>query len=52
MIGGVTIIILVGWFMPFGLGGRYWFKGPQRTITEAEFKEALIIDDDSSFNPS
>jgi len=48
MIGAVTIISLVGWILPFGLGGMYWFNGPQRTITEAEFKEALILDDDRS----
>ncbi|KAH8780967.1 amino acid or gaba permease, partial [Diaporthe sp. PMI_573] len=28
----VTIISLVGWILPFGLGGRYWFEGPRRTI--------------------
>ncbi|KAK2605616.1 hypothetical protein N8I77_008442 [Diaporthe amygdali] len=30
----VTIVSLVGWVLPFGLGGRYWFEGPKRTIDE------------------
>lgn len=33
-IGIVTIVSLVGWVLPFGLGGRYWFTGPKRTIEE------------------
>lgn len=36
MIGSITLISLIGWVFPFGLGGRYWFKGPQKTITESE----------------
>lgn len=24
MIGGITVISLVGWVLPFGLGGRHW----------------------------
>jgi hypothetical protein len=32
MIGGISIISLVGWVLPFGYGGRAWFKGPQRTL--------------------
>ncbi|KAF7549496.1 hypothetical protein G7046_g8330 [Stylonectria norvegica] len=36
MIGTVTLISLLGWVLPFGLGGKYWFKGPQQTIAEAE----------------
>jgi hypothetical protein len=36
MIGGITIISLIGWILPFGYGGRTWFKGPQKTITDAE----------------
>lgn len=49
MIGGITIISLAAWFMPFGWGGRYWFKGCRRTITEEELRAAKIVDDDSSF---
>ncbi|KAL1880073.1 hypothetical protein Daus18300_001436 [Diaporthe australafricana] len=30
----VTIISLVGWILPFGLGGRHWFEGPKRTIDD------------------
>ncbi|KAF1990208.1 amino acid or gaba permease [Aulographum hederae CBS 113979] len=41
-IGIVTIISLVGWFMPFGLGGRYWFKGPKRTIEEVDTKTEQV----------
>ncbi|KAJ2970844.1 hypothetical protein NQ176_g7987 [Zarea fungicola] len=36
MIGSITLISLVGWVFPFGLGGRHWFKGPQKTITDSE----------------
>lgn len=31
-IGIVTIVSLVGWILPFGLGGRHWFTGPKRTV--------------------
>jgi hypothetical protein len=31
-IGNVTLVSFVGWILAFGLGGRYWFKGPKRTI--------------------
>ncbi|KAK4539886.1 hypothetical protein LTR36_010280 [Oleoguttula mirabilis] len=31
-IGIVTIISVVGWVLPFGLGGMHWFAGPKRTI--------------------
>lgn len=37
-IGIVTIISLVGWILPFGLGGSHWFVGPKRTIAETEGK--------------
>jgi amino acid transporter len=43
MIGGISIISLVGWVLPFGYGGRAWFKGPQRTITEEEVADARVI---------
>lgn len=33
-IGIVSLVSLAGWWMPFGLGGRYWFTGPKRTIDE------------------
>lgn len=42
MIGGISIISLAGWILPFGYGGKTWFKGPQRTITELEFSEARV----------
>ena len=35
-IGIVTIISLVGWILPFDLGGMHWFTGPKRTIEEAD----------------
>ncbi|EMC98546.1 hypothetical protein BAUCODRAFT_147061 [Baudoinia panamericana UAMH 10762] len=38
-IGIVTTISLVGWFLPFGLGGRYWFTGPKRTIDQADSRD-------------
>jgi hypothetical protein len=43
MIGGISIISLVGWVLPFGYGGRSWFKGPQRTITEEEVADARVV---------
>lgn len=33
-IGIVSVVSLVGWWLPFGLGGRHWFTGPKRTIDE------------------
>ena len=44
MIGGVTILTIVGWIMPFGLGGRYWFQGPKRTISQSEVDKAQVVD--------
>lgn len=38
-IGIVTIVSLVGWVLPFGLGGRHWFTGPKRTIEEIDHSE-------------
>lgn len=35
-IGIVSIISLVGWIFPFGLGGMYWFKGPKKTIDDLD----------------
>jgi hypothetical protein len=43
MIGGISIISLVGWVVPWGYGGRAWFKGPQRTITEEEVADARVV---------
>lgn len=44
MIGGISTISLVGWWLPFGYGGRAWFKGPQRTITVEEVERGVVID--------
>lgn len=44
MIGGISIISLVGWWLPFGYGGRSWFKGPQRTISVEEVERGVIIE--------
>ncbi|KAK3938979.1 amino acid/polyamine transporter I [Diplogelasinospora grovesii] len=41
-IGIVTIVSLVGWILPFGLGGRYWFTGPKRTIDEIDYGRAAV----------
>jgi amino acid transporter len=43
MIGAISLISLVGWILPWGLGGRSWFKGPQRTITEEEVEGATVV---------
>jgi hypothetical protein len=45
MIGGITIISVGGWFFP-KWGGRHWFKGPQRTISEETVARARIIGGD------
>ncbi|TVY15035.1 Thiamine transporter thi9 [Lachnellula arida] len=42
MIGGISMISLLGWVFPFGLGGKSWFKGPQRTISEEDANEARV----------
>ncbi|RWQ92737.1 amino acid or gaba permease [Paecilomyces variotii] len=34
-IGIVTIVSLVGWILPFGLGGMHWFTGPKKTVEDA-----------------
>ncbi|KAH8674340.1 amino acid or gaba permease [Xylariales sp. PMI_506] len=44
MIGGISLISLAGWVMPFGMGGKYWFKGPQRTISEEEVAGIVVVD--------
>ncbi|KAF3770596.1 hypothetical protein M406DRAFT_245876, partial [Cryphonectria parasitica EP155] len=38
-IGIVTIVSLVGWILPFGLGGRHWFQGPKRTVGVSDLGE-------------
>jgi amino acid transporter len=45
MIGGVTVLSIVGWILPFGLGGRHWFEGPRRTISEQRFSRAQVVGD-------
>jgi amino acid transporter len=42
MIGGVTILMVVGWIFLFGLGGRYWFHGLSRTISEQKISKARV----------
>jgi hypothetical protein len=48
VIGGITVIAVGAWIFPFGLGARYWFKGPVRTISEVEVAQARIKRDDES----
>ncbi|KAK2074212.1 hypothetical protein P8C59_008434 [Phyllachora maydis] len=31
-VGIVAVASVVGWVAPWGLGGRYWFAGPRRTL--------------------
>ncbi|KAF2721446.1 amino acid or gaba permease [Polychaeton citri CBS 116435] len=45
MIVGIGIIALGGWFFPFGLGGRNWFNGPKKTISDADIATARIKED-------
>jgi amino acid transporter len=42
MIGGVTILTVVVWIFPFVLGGRYWFHGLLRTISEQKISKARV----------
>ncbi|PHH63091.1 hypothetical protein CDD81_6336 [Ophiocordyceps australis] len=28
----VTAVSFIGWLLPFGMGGRHWFKGPCNTV--------------------
>jgi hypothetical protein len=35
-IGIVSVISLVGWILPFGLGGMHWFSGPKNTIEDLD----------------
>ncbi|KAK5449690.1 hypothetical protein LTS15_008765 [Exophiala xenobiotica] len=40
-IGIISIVSLGGWFLP-RWGGRHWFEGPIKTITEAELSNARV----------
>jgi len=40
------VISVVGWILPFGFGGMFWFKGPQKTINEEDMAGARVISDD------
>jgi amino acid transporter len=40
-IGIISIVSLGGWFFP-RWGGRHWFEGPIKTITEAELRNARV----------
>lgn len=47
VIGAITVIALGGWFFPVW-GGKHWFQGPKRTISEAEVLQARIKGDGES----
>ena len=40
-IGIISILSLGGWFFP-KWGARHWYKGPIKTITEQELKNARV----------
>ena len=40
-IGIITIISLVGWFLPVW-GAMHWFEGPRKTITEEQLRNARV----------
>jgi hypothetical protein len=40
-VGIVTILSLGGWILPV-VGGRHWFLGPKKTITEEELRNARV----------
>jgi len=44
MIGGISLVSLLKWVLPFGYGGISWFKGPQRTISEEDVAAGVVID--------
>ncbi|KAE9365517.1 amino acid or gaba permease [Stipitochalara longipes BDJ] len=46
MIGGISLVSLLGWVLPFGYGGMSWFKGPQRTISEEDVAAGVVIEGD------
>jgi len=46
MIGGISIVSLVGWVLPWGLGGRHWFKGPMRTISEEVVRGGRVVSEE------
>jgi hypothetical protein len=48
VIGSITLIALGGWLLPFGLGARYWFHGPKRTISAVEVEQARVKEDGES----
>jgi len=50
-IGIVTIVSLVGWVLPFGLGGRYWFKGPKKTIEMDASRQAVLMQQEKPTHP-
>lgn len=47
MIGGISIISLVGWLFP-KYGGRHWFEGPKRTISVEEVEGATVMEKDEA----
>lgn len=40
-IGAITIVSVVGWIFP-KWGGRHWFKGPIKTITDEDLRSARV----------
>jgi amino acid transporter len=40
-IGVITIVSVVGWIFP-RWGGKHWFKGPIKTITDEELRSARV----------
>jgi len=48
VIGSIAVIAIGGWLFPFGLGGRHWFTGPKRTISELEVMQARVKADSES----
>lgn len=48
VIGSITIIAFGAWLFPFGIGARYWFKGPKKTISDVEVRQAIVKEDHES----
>ncbi|KJZ75328.1 hypothetical protein HIM_05254 [Hirsutella minnesotensis 3608] len=36
----VTAVSMIGWILPFGWGGRHWFRGPRKTVTATRQEQA------------
>ena len=50
-LGIVTFVSVAGWVLPFGWGGRHWFKGPTKTLSESLEDESEIARKKGTVSP-